>query len=80
MNICLVTLEWPPYGGGIGTYMYNLSIGLLNLGHKVTVITHDNQPQQIDGIKIEKVPMPNALGSLKEKYINGNGSLITVGL
>ena len=36
MNVCLVTLEWPPLGCGIGTYMFNLSKGINRFGHNVT--------------------------------------------
>jgi len=40
MNICLVSTGFPPEeGGGIGTYIYNLSRGLAELGHSVSVIT-----------------------------------------
>lgn len=40
MNICLISTGFPPEnGGGIGTYIYNLSHGLVVLGHTVHVIT-----------------------------------------
>lgn len=58
MNICLLTLEWPPNGCGIGTYMFNLARGLNSLGHKVTVITNDREPLVCPGIKIIQVPLP----------------------
>lgn len=41
MNICLISAEYPPetLNGGIGTYTFSLAHGLVNLGHKVTVIS-----------------------------------------
>jgi glycosyltransferase involved in cell wall biosynthesis len=57
MKICLVTMEWPPHGGGIGTYMFNLAKGLISLGHNVTVITTDRQPLNVSGVNIVQVPL-----------------------
>ena len=57
MRVCIVTLEWPPYGCGIGTYMYNLARGLVADGHEVTVITHDRNPLNVDGVRFLKVPV-----------------------
>lgn len=40
MHICLISREFPPSkrGGGISTYLKELSNGLVSAGHKVTVI------------------------------------------
>lgn len=57
MRVCLLTLEWPPYGCGIGTYMFNLARGLVAGGHAVTVITHDRNPLHVDGVQFLKVPV-----------------------
>jgi glycosyltransferase involved in cell wall biosynthesis len=57
MKICLVTMEWPPHGGGIGTYMFNLARGLVRLGHNVTVITAAQNPLIISGLDIVQVPL-----------------------
>lgn len=67
MRICLLTQEWPPHGGGIGTYMHNLARGLSALGHHVTIITHDMGPEQVNGTKIAEVPMPPVTGPLRRK-------------
>ncbi|OHB49246.1 MAG: hypothetical protein A2Y10_03205 [Planctomycetes bacterium GWF2_41_51] len=67
MNICLLSLEWPPYGGGIGTYMYNLAQGLSELKHNVTVITHDKKPEKINGVKIAQVQLPSERGKFQRK-------------
>jgi glycogen(starch) synthase len=41
MNICFISQEFPPDTGwgGIGTYVYNISRGLAEIGHHVDVIT-----------------------------------------
>lgn len=41
MKICFISQEFPPDTGwgGIGTYVYNISRGLAELGHQVDVIT-----------------------------------------
>lgn len=40
MKIWFLTSEFPPsFGGGISTYIEQISLGLSNLGHHVTVIT-----------------------------------------
>jgi len=67
MNICLVSLEWPPHGCGIGTYMYNLVRGLSTQGHNVTVITHDREPVQVRRVKIMPVPLPDTKRTLWSK-------------
>lgn len=59
MNICLLSLEWPPYGCGIATYMFNLARGLTTLGHNVTVITNDKGPLPCAGVKIVPVSLPD---------------------
>lgn len=63
MNICLLSQEWPPFGCGIGTYMYNLARGLVQFGHHVTVITHDRSPVQLSGVTLCSVPLPVSNGS-----------------
>ena len=67
MNICLLTMEWPPYGCGIGTYMYNLARGLIALGHSVTVITHDKEHVCAEGVRVIQVPLPHTKRTLWHK-------------
>jgi len=38
MRICLVSFEFPPYGGGEANYTYNLVKGLSRLGHSVSLV------------------------------------------
>jgi glycogen synthase len=62
MHVCLLTLEWPAHGCGIGTYMFNLARGLVGAGHEVTVITHDRHPVRVRGTEIHGVPLPREMG------------------
>jgi glycosyltransferase involved in cell wall biosynthesis len=62
MRVCLLTLEWPPYGGGIGTYMFNLARGLAQMGQQVTVVTHDRNPMAVADVDIVSVPLPHEWG------------------
>lgn len=56
MNICLVATGFSPDdGGGIGTYIFNLSQELTALGHKVFVITKtlkEEKEEIINGVSI----------------------------
>jgi len=61
MNICLISTGFPPEnGGGIGTYIYNLSKGLVALGHTVHVITPAQQTsygvEQEDNLFVHRLP------------------------
>jgi len=41
MKIAQITCTFPPYRGGIGNSVYNMSESLTELGHEVTVFTPD---------------------------------------
>ena len=58
MNICMITREFPPFSGGVGSYVYNLSGKLAKKGHNVSVITAQarNQIETINGVRILKAP------------------------
>ncbi len=60
MHVCLLSMEWPPYGCGIGSYMFNLARGLVQAGHQVTVITHDQTPVACSGVRVLSVPLPDS--------------------
>lgn len=49
MKILLITFEFPPQPGGIGTYSYEIAKHLASLGNDITVLAHTNQiaPEQI---------------------------------
>ena len=59
MNICMVTSEFPPDLGGRSTYVYNLSKGLMERGHNVTIIARGiwkrTYREEIDGIPVYRV-------------------------
>lgn len=59
MNICMYASEFPPGGGGISSYVYNLSKLLLHRGHKVCVVTRGDwrktYHEYIDGISVYRV-------------------------
>jgi len=43
MNIWFLSSEYPPHAGGIATYVQNMSQLLAQAGHKVTILTIDQQ-------------------------------------
>ncbi|MDX1432643.1 MAG: glycosyltransferase family 4 protein [Gammaproteobacteria bacterium] len=43
MNILMVSLDFPPTVGGISAHVYELSMALSGLGHRVSVITRANR-------------------------------------
>lgn len=53
MNILIFTLEFPPFAGGVGYYNYNLALGLVKLGHKVTVFT-SNYPKDEEVLAVDR--------------------------
>jgi len=56
MKICMISTGYPPEdGGGIGTYIYNLTQGLAALGHQVHVITKTKDEDKVEDIKGVKV-------------------------
>lgn len=73
MKVCLVSTGYPPEdGGGIGTYIYNLSQGLTELGHSVFVITKtdDNDREDlIDGVHVFR--LKNRYISKLERFVPG---------
>ncbi|MBN2261195.1 MAG: glycosyltransferase, partial [Clostridiales bacterium] len=55
----MITVEFPPTPGGIGSYVYNLSKKLIQKGNQVTVITRGSLKQkrlETDGIEIFELP------------------------
>jgi glycosyltransferase involved in cell wall biosynthesis len=66
MKICHISLEYPPETGwgGIGTYTYNISHALAELGHEVHVITqavkleHDYLDEKVIVHRIRKRYLP----------------------
>jgi glycosyltransferase involved in cell wall biosynthesis len=56
----MISLEFPPKSGGIGSYVYNLSRKLVQKGHQVTVVTKGSsslpREELIDGINLIRLP------------------------
>ncbi|WP_082420489.1 glycosyltransferase [Paenibacillus sp. A3] len=62
MRICYVSFEYPPqFGGGIGTYVGNISRNLASQGHEIHVLTFnpENLPDQenILGVNVHRIKM-----------------------
>ncbi|MGH2639216.1 MAG: glycosyltransferase family 4 protein [Rhabdochlamydiaceae bacterium] len=55
MNICLVSYELPPVGGGEGTYTYNLARGLSDRGHNVILFV----PRHVSKKSSETIQLGN---------------------
>ena len=58
MHVAMLTAEYPPRWGGMGSTVYHLSNALTNLGNSVTVITRrsSGKTPQIEGVRVLKVP------------------------
>ena len=82
MHIAMVSAEYPPRWGGMGSTVFHLSSHLADLGHKVSVITRRSrgEPPELEGVTVIPVPwMPipmqftrsfgrNSLRSLEELH------------
>jgi len=56
LKICLLTYRGNPASGGQGVYIKYLSRALLDLGHRVDVISGPPYPELAEGITLHKVP------------------------
>jgi len=60
MRIGIVSPTFPPDGGGVSFYVYNLAKELVKKGHKIIVFTRGHTKysdiQEIEGIYVNKVP------------------------
>jgi len=58
MHIAMVSAEYPPRWGGMGSTVFHLSSHLVELGHKVSVITRSSrgEPPELDGVTVIPVP------------------------
>ncbi len=66
MHICFVSQEYPPETGwgGIGAYTFDLANGLVNLGHRVSVVSLSIGDREeygvIDGVNVYRIfPKPD---------------------
>ena len=66
MHIAMLSAEYPPRWGGMGSTVYHLSASLAARGHRVTVITRSGgggEPPSIEGVEVVSVgwaPIPMA--------------------
>ena len=65
MHIAIVSGEYPPRWGGIGSVVYHLAGHLVDLGHEISIITRSHKklsPSQegVDVIPVKWVPLPMA--------------------
>lgn len=56
LNICLFTYRGKPTSGGQGVYIKRLSKGLLDLGHKVDVVSGPPYPVLDKGVNLHRLP------------------------
>lgn len=71
MNICVVSIGFPPGdGGGIGTYVFHLANGLVKRGHKVFVITKStgkDVEETVGGIRVYRM-RPRGLYQIEKRF------------
>ena len=94
MHIAIVSGEYPPRWGGIGSVVFHLAGHFVELGHKVSIITrthHENTPTQ-EGVTVipvrwAKLPMAftrsygkNALKALKKLHAKNSIDVINAHL
>jgi len=62
LNICFVTVDFPPILGGIASHAYELAKALVNLGHQVTVVTPlvpgSAREEEIAGVRVVRPWIP----------------------
>lgn len=70
MHIALVSGEYPPRWGGIGSVVYHLAGHLASRGHDVTVITrtHKQRTPQQPGVSVLQVPWLKAPMAFTRSY------------
>ena len=58
MHIAMLSAEYPPRWGGMGSTVFHLSSALVSLGHRITIITRNGgsgAPPSVDGVSFRKV-------------------------
>jgi len=58
MHIAMISGEYPPRWGGMGSTVFHLSSKLAAMGHRITVITRGSKgtPPHMEGVRIIQVP------------------------
>ena len=57
LHIAMLSAEYPPRWGGMGSTVYHLSAALVELGHRITVITRDGDGKALEqqGVNVREV-------------------------
>jgi glycosyltransferase involved in cell wall biosynthesis len=79
MKIAQIVCVYPPYRGGIGNSVYNMSLALAKLGHEVTVFTPKYNylsEENIISDQIDNIEKKIVVNRLKPIWQIGNGALI----
>ena len=58
MHVAMISGEYPPRWGGMGSTVYHLSSRLADMGHKISVITRKSrgEPPSLNNVEIIQVP------------------------
>ena len=58
MHVCMLSGEYTPRWGGMGSTVFSLSSALSSIGHRVSVITRKSggPPPMLDGVRVIEVP------------------------
>ena len=80
LRICLLGYRSHPYGGGQGVYLRYLSKALLELGHRVDVISGPPYPHLDPGVRLIEMPSMNlyetGLLSLRPRHLRSLSNII----
>tara|TARA_B100000131_G_C18124859_1_gene614334 strand:- start:1380 stop:2606 length:1227 start_codon:yes stop_codon:yes gene_type:complete len=70
MHIAMISGEYPPRWGGMGSTVFHLSSKLAEMGHRVTVITRRSggNPPIVDGVSVIGVPWAKIPMSFTRSY------------
>jgi glycosyltransferase involved in cell wall biosynthesis len=76
LRICLISEELPPETGwgGIGSYSWHIARGLAEAGHRVHVVARcweGRRLEQIDGVEVHRLPIPEPSWRRGTWWING---------
>ncbi|MEL0268709.1 MAG: glycosyltransferase family 4 protein [Euryarchaeota archaeon] len=70
LHIAMLSAEYPPRWGGMGSTVYHLSAALVELGHRITVITRDGGGKALEqqGVNIREVKWLRAPMAFTKSY------------
>ena len=72
MHVAMLSAEYPPRWGGMGSTVYHLSAALAEMGHTISIITRNgmNKPPKIDGVEVFTVPWKKIPMEFTRSYAN----------